>query len=170
MIAKLKKNWILILTIVLFLVINIVLSVVNIPAVDFSESRLFSISDRTKEILKTVNGYAEYNDYFCDDEDIGKANYTLYFGLQRVIEINDQKIILCLEPAMIYRATSIEDIWFATSAGEGDTYKEAVYSLDAFIGSKAIYAEGLDKVYKFIVSGRFGCYDGNWVTLTEARV
>lgn len=122
------------------------------------------------EILKTVNGYAEYNDYFCDDEDIGKANYTLYFGLQRVIEINDQKIILCLEPAMIYRATSIEDIWFATSAGEGDTYKEAVYSLDAFIGSKAIYAEGLDKVYKFIVSGRFGCYDGNWVNLTEARV
>lgn len=122
------------------------------------------------EILKTVNGYAEYNDYFCNDEDIGKANYTLYFGLQRIIEINDQKIILCLEPAMIYRATSIEDIWFATSAGEGDTYKEAVYSLDAFIGSKAIYAEGLDKVYKFIVSGRFGCYDGNWVTLTEARV
>ena len=122
------------------------------------------------EILKTVNGYAEYNDYFCDDEDIGKANYTLYFGLQRVIEINDQKIILCLEPAMIYRATSIEDIWFATSAGEGDIYKEAVYSLDAFIGSKAIYAEGLDKVYKFIVSGRFGCYDGNWVNLTEARV
>ena len=122
------------------------------------------------EILKTVNGYAEYNDYFCDDEDIGKANYTLYFGLQRVIEINDQKIILCLEPAMIYRAKNIEDIWFATSAGEGDTYKEAVYSLDAFIGSKDIYAEGLDKVYKFIVSGRFGCYDGNWVNLTEAKV
>ena len=128
------------------------------------------MSTLADEILKTVNGDADYNDYFCDDEDIGKANYTLYFGLQRVIEINDQKIILCLEPAMIYRATSIEDIWFATSAGEGETYKEAVYSLDAFIGSKAIYAEGLDKVYKFIVSGRFGCYDGNWVNLTEARV
>lgn len=128
------------------------------------------MSTLADEILKTVNGEANYNDYFCDDADIGNAKYTLYFGLQRVIEINDQKIILCLEPAMIYRATSIEDIWFATSAGEGETYKEAVYPLNAFIGSKAIYAEGLDKVYKFIVSGRFGCYDGNWVTLTEAKV
>lgn len=128
------------------------------------------MSTLADEILKTVNGDADYNDYFCDDADIGNAKYTLYFGLQRVIEINDQKIILCLEPAMIYRATSIEDIWFATSAGEGETYKEAVYPLNAFIGSKAIYAEGLDKVYKFIVSGRFGCYDGNWVTLAEARV
>ena len=35
---------------------------------------------------------------------------------------------------------------------------------------KDIYAEGLDKVYKFIVNGRFGCYDGNWVNLTEAKV
>ena len=128
------------------------------------------MSTLADEIFKTVNGDADYNDYFCEDADIGNAKYTLYFGLQRVIEINDQKIILCLEPAMIYRATSIEDIWFATSAGEGETYKEAVYPLNAFIGSKALYAEGLDKVYKFIVSGRFGCYDGNWITLTEARV
>ena len=128
------------------------------------------MSSLADEILKTVNGETDYNDYFCDDADVGNAKYTLYFGLQRVIEINDQKIILCLEPAMIYRAKSIEDIWFATSAGEGETYKEAVYSLDAFIGSKDIYAEGLDKVYKFIVSGRFGCYDGNWVNLTEAKV
>ena len=122
------------------------------------------------EIINTVNGEAEYNDYYCEDEDVGNAKFTMSFGLQRVIEINNQKIILCLEPAMIYRAKNIEDIWFATAAGEGDTYKEAVYSLDAFIGSKDIYAEGLDKVYKFIVSGRFGCYDGNWVNLTEAKV
>ena len=128
------------------------------------------MSTLADEILKTVNGDADYNDYFCEDADIGNAKYTLYFGLQRVIEINDQKIILCLEPAMIYRATSIEDIWFATAAGDGESYKEAVYPLNAFIGSKALYAEGLDKIYKFIVGGRFGCYDGNWVTLTEARV
>lgn len=122
------------------------------------------------EIINTVNGEADYNDYYCEDEDIGKAKYTMCFGLQRVIEINNQKIILCLEPAMIYRAKQIEDIWFATSAGSGDDYKEAVYPMTSFIGSKDIYAEGLDKVYKFIVSGRFGCYDGNWVNLTEAKV
>ena len=117
------------------------------------------------EIINTVNGEADYNDYFCADEDIGKAKYTMCFGLQRVIEIGEQKIILCLEPAMIYRATQIEDIWFATSAGEGEDYKEAVYPMTVFIGSKDIYAEGLDKVYKFIVSGKYGCYDGSWINL-----
>ena len=76
------------------------------------------------EIVNTVNGKAEYNDYYCEDEDVGNAKFTLSFGLQRTIEINGQKIILCLEPAMIYRAKQIEDIWFATSAGENDNYKE----------------------------------------------
>ena len=115
------------------------------------------------EIVNTVNGEAEYNDYYCETEDIGSAQFTLSFGLQRVIEINTQKIILCLEPAMIYRAKQIEDIWFATSTDDGDKYKEAVYALTSFIKSKDIYARGLDEVYKCIVAGRFGCYDGSWI-------
>ena len=115
------------------------------------------------EIVNTVNGEAEYNDYYCKDEDVGNAKFTMSFGLQRTIEINNQKIILCLEPAMIYRAKQIEDIWFATSVGEGDNYKEAVYALTSFIKSKDIYAAGLDEVYKCIVAGRFGCYDGSWI-------
>ena len=115
------------------------------------------------EIVKTVNGEAEYNDYYCEDEDVGNAKFTMSFGLQRTIEINDQKIILCLEPAMIYRAKHIEDIWFATSTGEGDNYKAAVYALTSFIKSKDIYTAGLDEVYKCIVAGRFGCYDGSWI-------
>ena len=114
------------------------------------------------EIVNTVNGEAEYNDYYCETEDIGSAQFILSFGLQRVIEINNQKIILCLEPAMIYRAKRIEDIWFATSTGD-DEYKEAVYALTSFIKSKDIYAKGLDEVYKCIVAGRFGCYDGSWI-------
>ena len=40
------------------------------------------------EIVNTVNGEAEYNNYWCDDEDIGKAKYDLRFGLQRVIDYN----------------------------------------------------------------------------------
>ena len=125
-----------------------------------------SIAD---EIINTVNGKADYNDYYCEDDDIGRAKYTMYFGLQRVIEINDQKIILCLEPAMIYRATQIEDVWFATSAGKDEDYKEAVYPMTVFIGSRAIWDSGLDTVYKYIVSGRYGCYDGNWINLEEAK-
>ena len=119
------------------------------------------------EIINTVNGKAEYNEYQCAERDLGKAKYTMCFGLQRVIEINDQKIILCLEPAMIYRTKQLEDFWFATSTGIGDEYKEAVYPMNAFIGSKDIYDKGLDVVYEFIVSGRFGCYDGSWVNLEE---
>lgn len=66
----------------------------------------------TKEILNTVNGRAEYNDYDCDDEDVGKAKMWLAFGLQRVIDINGQRITLALEPAIIYKANDIKDIWF----------------------------------------------------------
>lgn len=64
----------------------------------------------TKEILNTVNGQAEYNDYDCDDEDLGQAKLWLSFGLQRVIDINGQRITLALEPAIIYKADNIEDI------------------------------------------------------------
>lgn len=54
-----------------------------------------------KEILDTINGKAEHNNYWCDDEDVGKAKFDLVFGLQRVIDINGQKITLSLEESMI---------------------------------------------------------------------
>lgn len=116
-----------------------------------------------KEIINTINGEAEYNDYICDNEDVGKAKLELAFGLQRVIDINGQKIILCLEPAMIYRAKQIEDIWFLDWIGSGDNYREWIYPMTVFKGSHDKWNEGLDAVYKMIVSGRYGCFDGKWV-------
>lgn len=118
-----------------------------------------------EEIINTINGKAEYNDYCCDEEDVGKAMYELNFGLQKVINIDGQKIILCLEPAMIYRATQIEDIWFADWNGKDDNYKESVYPMVIFKGSHEVWNKGLDEVYKTIVNGRYGCYDGSWVNL-----
>lgn len=115
------------------------------------------------EIVNTVNGNAEHNDYDCDEEDIGKAKYEVEFGLQRAININGQKIVLCLEPSMIYRAKQIEDIWFADCSGEGNSYKESIYPMTIFIGSRDVWNNGLDFVYKTIVAGKYGCYDGNWV-------
>lgn len=112
-----------------------------------------------EEIINTINGEAEYNDYCCDEEDIGKAKYEMRLGLQRVIDIDGQKIILCLEPAMIYRAKNIEEIWFFDWFGNGDSYKESIYPMTAFVGSHEIWNKGLDKVYKMIVTGRYGCYD-----------
>lgn len=118
-----------------------------------------------EEIINTINGKAEYNDYYCDKEDVGKAKYELAFGLQRVININEQKIFLCLEPAMIYKAKQIEDIWFLDWIGSGVNYKEWVYPMTVFKGSHEIWNEGLDRVYRMIVSGRYGCYDGKWANL-----
>lgn len=50
------------------------------------------MSSLAEEILKTVNGDAEYNNYDCDDGDVGNAKMWLSFGLQRVIAINGQRI------------------------------------------------------------------------------
>ena len=120
-----------------------------------------------KEIVNTINGKAEYNDYDCDEEDVGKAEYELNFGLQKAIDVNGQKIILCLEPAMIYKAKQIKDIWFADCVEKDGDHKEFVYPMTIFKGSNEIWDRGLNEVYKTIVGGRYGCYDGSWVALTS---
>lgn len=120
-----------------------------------------------EEIVNTINGKAEYNDYCCDDEDVGNAKYELNFGLQKIIDINGQKITLCLEPAMIYRAKEIKNIWFLDWSLKNGTYKEHIYPMTIFKGSDEVWAKGLDEVYKTICMGRYGCYDGNWVNLEK---
>lgn len=114
------------------------------------------------EILNTVNGLAEHNDYYCDDEDIGKAKIVLNFGLQKVIDINGQRITLCLEPAMIYKAKNIEDVWFYDCVGENENYRESIYPLAIFEGSDDVWSRGLDDVYKMTIAGRYGGYNGCW--------
>lgn len=120
-----------------------------------------------EEIIKTVNGEAEHNNYCCDNEDVGKAKYILNFGLQKVVDINGQTIALCLEPAMIYKAEGIKDIWFFDWIGENETYKESIYPMIVFKGSQDIWNRGLDEVYKTIINGRYGAYDGKWVNLVN---
>lgn len=121
------------------------------------------------EIINTINEKTEYNDYDCDDEDIGRAKNILRFGLQRIIEINGQYITLALEPSIIYKADTAEDIWFADWQGvEGNAenpYLESIYPMLIFKGSREIWNQGKDEVYKMICNGRYGTYDGNWVVL-----
>ena len=89
----------------------------NYNLIEFTKNTVILCSDYklmdtlTKEIINTVNGKAEYNDYYCDDEDDGNAKLDLCFGLQRIIDINGQKITVGLEPAIIYKANKPEDIW-----------------------------------------------------------
>lgn len=120
-----------------------------------------------EEIINTINGEAEYNDYWCDEEDVGKAKYELNFGLQKVININGQKITLGLEPALVYRAKQVEDIWFLDWYGKDKTYRELIYPLVAFKGSHEAWNEGLDRIYRNICHGIYGCYDGKWVYLKK---
>ena len=118
-----------------------------------------------KEIINTVNGQSEYNDYWCEDEDIKHAKLELSFGLQRIIDINGQKITLSLEPSIIYKSKDIKDLWFIDWISKGESYKESIYPMTAFKGSQEKWNEGLDEAYKYIVNGRYGCYDGKWVNL-----
>ena len=116
-----------------------------------------------EEIINTINGKAEYNEYWCDEEDVGKAKYEFNFGLQKRININGQIITLCLEPAMIYKAKDIRDIWFFDYVGKDNNYKEFIYPMLVFKGSNEVWERRLDYVYKTIVNGRYGCYDGKWI-------
>ena len=116
-----------------------------------------------EEIINTINGKAEYNDYDCDDEDIGKARYEVNFGLQKVIDINGQKIVLGLEPALVYRAKQLEDVWLIDWVIKDEEYKEWIYPLYIFKGSHEIWNNGLDSVYRTICNGTVGCYDGKWI-------
>lgn len=124
----------------------------------------------TKEILNTVNGNAEYNDYDCDDEDVGNAKMWLSFGLQRVIDINGQRITLSLEPAIIYKAGDIGDIWLFCYSGTNEIktlppYQEYIYPVCIFKGSHKVWEDGKDEMYKMICNGRYGTYDGKWIDL-----
>lgn len=119
------------------------------------------------EICNTVNGKAEHNNYDCDDEDLGNAKIMLQFGLQRIIDINGQRITLALEPAIVYKAKDINDLWFFDWSGGlvGTAYKEFIYPMTVFKGSQLVWDEGLDEVYKTVCNGRYGTYDGRWVDL-----
>ena len=121
---------------------------------------MISLSD---EIFNTINGKAEYNDYWCDESDVGKAELSLRFALLSLINIGKQTITLAIEPSIIYKARSIDAIWFIDFSGKDSTYKESIYPMTIFKGSKSVWNSGLDEVYKTIVCGRYGCYDGKWV-------
>ena len=123
-----------------------------------------------EEVINTVNGKAEYNEYWCDEEDVGKAKYDLNFGLQKIIDINGQKITLALEPSIIYKANKPEDIWLFSYCGSDEfetlpKYEEYIYPMLIFKGSRKTWEDGKDAVYQTICNGRYSCYDGGWVDL-----
>lgn len=116
------------------------------------------------DIVRAINKKGDYYDYICDDEDIGKAKYDIKLFLQKTIDINGQKIALCLEPAMVYRAKRIEDIWFLDYGYPNNQKSEQIYPLTAFNGARELWESGLDAVYTQIAIGRYGGYNGEWIS------
>lgn len=115
----------------------------------------------SKEIINTVDKESEYNNYWCDDEDDYNAKLSLCFGLQRIIELKEQKITLALEPSIIYKAIIPEDIWFCDIKDN----KIIIYPMLMFKGSYKTWENGKDEVYKTVCSGQYGCYDGKFFNL-----
>lgn len=116
------------------------------------------------DIVRAINKKGDCCDYICDDEDIGKAKYDVKLFLQKTIDINGQKITLCLEPAMVYRAKCIEDIWFLDYGWPNNQKSEQIYPLTAFNGARKLWESGLDAVYTQIAIGRYGGYNGEWIS------
>ena len=93
----------------------------------------------------------------------------LSFGLQRIIDINGQRITLSLEPAIMYKADNLEDIWLFDCVGvningeKTSKYQEFIYPACIFKGSHDVWEIGKDELYKTICDGRYGTYDGKWV-------
>lgn len=119
-----------------------------------------------EEIVYTINGEAEYNDYVCDDMDVGNAKFVMKFcALSRTIDILGQKITLAIEPAMVYKADSLHDIWFYDWIYAGENYKESLTPMSRFKGCIDTWNKGKDEVYRMVATGRYGAYDGNWTRL-----
>lgn len=116
-----------------------------------------------QEIVATVNEKIERNYYYCEDEDVGKAKYGINNFLTTEIYINNQKIVLCLEPAMVYRAKDIKDIWFFDTRKVGDAYLYFLIPFYAYKGSENTWEKGLTSVYAQITLGRYAGYNGEWI-------
>lgn len=99
-------------------------------------------------------------------------NYRLMNSLSNEIldTVNGQRITLALEPAIIYKANDINDIWLFCYKGTDEieplpVYEEYIYPVIVYKGSYKMWQDGKDEMYKMICNGRYGTYDGQWVDL-----
>lgn len=75
-----------------------------------------------------------------------------------IFEIDEeQKISITIEPPFVLTANSPADIWFAIRDMEN---KVAIYPFRLFKGFNEVWESGIQNVYKSVISGKFGCYDG----------
>lgn len=130
---------------------------------ELAQEIMATVNNGQQEIVATVNGKIEGNFYAFYEDKPEKAVYGTNMFLQTIIEIGDQKIYLCLEPAMVYKAKQIEDIWLLDKKKAEDGYLYTLIPFRFYKNAKNLWEKGLDYVYRNIHLGRYGGYSGEWI-------
>lgn len=70
---------------------------------------------------------------------------------------NEQRFIFTTEAPFILQCTDVYDLWFCEINNENEI---KLYSFINFKDYKEIWNKGIEIVYKWTITGRFGCYEG----------
>ena len=70
---------------------------------------------------------------------------------------NEQKFIFTTEAPFILQCNNPYDLWFCDANKDNEIQ---LWSFIEFKGYKETWSKGIDKVYKEVINGRYGCYEG----------
>lgn len=98
----------------------------------------------------------EGHDYYAEDTDELKCRPGIvYLPTHELLIDGEQKIIFTVEASYVFLAKSAKDIWFADRTKDN---KVSLYPLTIYIGYDKEWEKGIENIYTFIVSGRYGNY------------
>jgi hypothetical protein len=124
-----------------------------------------------KEFLKIKDDKGNETDkadiIYCTVEDNNKAEEQdhkaeimtniVYLPTSIFTVDKEQRFIFTVEAPFIFQCKDPYDLWFCDINANNEI---EVYSFVDFIGYKEFWSEGVEKVYKGFINGRFGCYEG----------
>ena len=70
---------------------------------------------------------------------------------------NEQKFIVTTEAPFILKCNNPYDLWFCDMNNKNEIQ---LWSFVEFKEYKQIWDKGIEEVYKEVINGRFGCYEG----------
>lgn len=100
----------------------------------------------------------EGHDYYADDDCQPKITNRFEYLPTAHLTINDtQKVYITIEAPFVLMTKQPEDIWFAIKTKDN---KISIYPFRIFKGYKEDWERGVECVYKSVIAGRYGCYNG----------
>ena len=152
----------------------------------FSKEKL-EMYELTKNVIVLFNNYELKNKFvkeFCKiqfdetDKDDGSIVYSTIIDDDKAIEQNhkaeirniftympttkfevdgEQRFIFTVETPFILQCKDPYDLWFCDINNKGEIQ---LYSFVEFTEYKKVWNKGIDVVYKEVINGRYGCYEG----------